>query len=143
MLGRKKYEIGYKKYENHANDYLKNPERADRLLKAAQQKAFRRKSSLSEIWSNLILLFDLIRSWRKGEYKKISAKTLVTVIAAIIYFVSPIDIVPDFLVGIGIIDDVAVLSFVLKQLSAELLDYSHWKEETNKIIDSPDGPVTK
>lgn len=61
-----------------------------------------------------------------------------TVIAAIIYFVSPIDIVPDFLVGIGIIDDVAVLSYVLKQLSAELLNYSHWKEETKKIIDSPD-----
>lgn len=123
-----KFEKGYKKYENTAREYLKRPEQTDSLLKDATKKAEDRKGSFTDIWDKLQLLFELVGAWRKGEYRKIPAGSIITIIAAIIYFVSPIDLVPDFLAGLGIVDDAAVIGFVLKQLSADLDKFKYWKE---------------
>jgi uncharacterized membrane protein YkvA (DUF1232 family) len=124
----KKIEEGYKKFEGKAKDYVKRPEKTDVLLKDASKKADEKKGSLSEVWDNLQLLFDLVGSWRRGEYKKIPTASIITIIAAIIYFVSPIDLMPDFLVGLGIVDDAAVIGFVLKQITADLEKFKLWKE---------------
>lgn len=142
MLGTKKIEEGYKKFEKKAKEYVKRPEKTDVLIKDATEKADDKKGSLTEIWDNLQLLFELVSAWRKGEYRKIPTASIVTIIASIIYFVSPIDLMPDFLVGLGIVDDAAVIGFVLKQITADLEKFKIWKE-TNKgenVITEKDLP---
>lgn len=142
MLGTKKIEEGYKKFEKKAKEYVKRPEKTDVLIKDATKKADEKKGSLTEIWDNLQLLFELVSAWRKGEYRKIPTASIVTIIASIIYFVSPIDLMPDFLVGLGIVDDAAVIGFVLKQITADLEKFKIWKE-TNKgenVITEKDLP---
>jgi uncharacterized membrane protein YkvA (DUF1232 family) len=127
MLGTKKLEEGYKKFESKAKEYIKKPEKTDVLLKDAGKKADDHKGSLSEIWDSLQLLFDLVGAWRRGEYRKIPTRSIVTIIASIIYFVSPIDLIPDFLIGLGIVDDAAVIGFVLKQISVDLESFRIWR----------------
>lgn len=105
MLGTKKLEEGYKKFESKAKEYMNKPEKTDVLLKDAGKKADQNKGALAEIWDNLQLLFDLVGAWRRGEYRQIPTRSILTIIASIIYFVSPIDLVPDFLIGLGIVDD--------------------------------------
>jgi uncharacterized membrane protein YkvA (DUF1232 family) len=128
MLGTKKLEEGYKKFESKAKEYIKRPEKTDILLKDAGKKADDHKSSLAEIWDNLQLLFDLVGAWRRGEYRKIPTRSIVTIIATIIYFVSPIDLIPDFLIGLGIVDDAAVIGFTLKQIASDLEKFRIWRE---------------
>ncbi|WP_226675655.1 YkvA family protein [Mesobacillus jeotgali] len=138
MLGTKKLEEGYKKFESKAKEYIKKPEKTDVLLKDAGKKADDHKGSLAEIWDNLQLLFDLVGAWRRGEYRKIPTRSIVTIIASIIYFVSPIDLVPDFLIGLGIVDDAAVIGFVLKQISVDLERFRIWRVShpvSNTIIE--------
>lgn len=127
MLGTKKIAEGYKKYEKSAREYLKRPEKTDVLLKDATRKAEDEKGALTEIWDNLQLLFQLVGAWRKGDYKEIPTGSILTIIAAIIYFVSPIDIIPDFLLGLGLVDDAAVIAFVLKQITSDLDKFKIWK----------------
>ncbi|MBT2695185.1 YkvA family protein [Bacillus sp. ISL-55] len=144
MLGTKKLEEGYKKFESKAKEYIKKPEKTDVLLKDAGKKADDQKGALSEIWDNLQLLFDLVGAWRRGEYRNIPTRSIVTIIASIIYFVSPIDLVPDFLIGLGIVDDAAVIGFVLKQISMDLERFHIWRVSHpagNTIIE--DIPVEK
>jgi uncharacterized membrane protein YkvA (DUF1232 family) len=129
MIGMKKIEQGYKKFEAKAKEYVKRPEKTDILLKDASKKAHDKKGSLTEIWDNLQLLFDLVGAWRRGEYRKIPTGSIVTIIAAIIYFVSPIDLIPDFLIGLGIVDDAVVFGFVLKQITTDLEKFKIWKEK--------------
>ncbi len=43
-----------------------------------------------------------------------------TIIAALLYFISPLDVFPDFVPLIGVIDDAFVLSLVVAQLSSEI-----------------------
>lgn len=138
MLGTKKLEEGYKKFESKAKEYINKPEKTDVLLKDAGKKADDHKGSLAEIWDNLQLLFDLVGAWRRGEYRKIPTRSIMTIIASIIYFVSPVDLVPDFLIGLGIVDDAAVIGFVLKQISVDLERFRIWREShtvSNTIIE--------
>ncbi|MDP4163640.1 MAG: DUF1232 domain-containing protein, partial [Bacillota bacterium] len=51
------------------------------------------------------------------------------VIGSVIYFVSPIDLVPDFIAGLGFLDDAAVIGFTLKKISGDLERYKEWKEK--------------
>jgi uncharacterized membrane protein YkvA (DUF1232 family) len=137
MLGTKKIEEGYKKFENKAKEYIKKPEKTDILLQDAGKKADDNKDSLTGIWDKLQLLFDLVGAWRRGEYRKIPTKSILTIIASIIYFVSPIDLIPDFLIGLGIVDDAAVIGFVIKQITADLETFRTWRENhtsSNTII---------
>lgn len=138
MLGTKRIEEGYKKFEKKAKEYVKRPEKTDVLLKDATKKADDKKGSLTEIWDNFQLLLELVSAWRNGEYRKIPTGSIVTIIASIIYFVSPIDLMPDFLIGLGIVDDAAVIGFVLKQITTDLEKFKIWKENNkveNVIID--------
>jgi uncharacterized membrane protein YkvA (DUF1232 family) len=144
MLGTKKLEEGYKKFESKAKEYIKKPEKTDILMKDASKKADDHKGSLAGIWDNLQLLFDLIGAWRRGEYRKIPTRSIVTIIASIIYFVSPIDLIPDFLIGLGIVDDAAVIGFVLKQITTDLERFRDWKENhvaVSEIIE--EAPLEK
>lgn len=46
---------------------------------------------------------------------------------SLLYLVFPADVVPDFLIGLGIVDDITVLSFVWFALKSELDEYGEGK----------------
>ncbi|WP_026582266.1 YkvA family protein [Bacillus sp. J33] len=124
----KDYREGYKKFTSRAKRYAEDPEKTRGLLSKATAKANQNKSSLSDIWEKFQLLIDMVKSWSNGDYRHISKKSIIFVLASILYFVSPIDIVPDFLFGIGMIDDAAVLGFALNQITGELEKFKAWKQ---------------
>jgi uncharacterized membrane protein YkvA (DUF1232 family) len=115
-------------YANKANDYIYNQQKTEGLLKKAVLKAKSNKSTLGEAWEKLQLLVDLVKAYSKGEYRQVTKSTIITVIGAILYFVSPIDLVPDFIAGLGILDDAAVIGFTLKKVSSELDEFKKWKK---------------
>jgi uncharacterized membrane protein YkvA (DUF1232 family) len=82
---------------------------------------------------DLLTIFDLIGDYAKGNYKKIPLRVIVSAVAGVIYLVSPIDIVPDFIPIAGWIDDAAVLTLILNAgLALELRKYKKWKLEIKK-----------
>lgn len=52
--------------------------------------------------------------------KRLSKKSKFAMIAAGIYLVLPTDLVPDFIIGFGQVDDLAVASFVFKTIYEDL-----------------------
>lgn len=120
---------GYKRFESRADEYINDGEKASELLENARKKAGKKKGSLAKIWGRVQLLFNLFEDWIKGRYKVIPTKSIVMIIVAIAYFVFPLDLLPDFIVGLGFIDDVAVLGFVIGQINSDLEDYKVWKEQ--------------
>ena len=127
------FDTSFKRFEEKAKRYVENPKEINRLLKSALHKANNKKGSLTEVWDKLQLFFELIKSWSKGDYRDISKKTIIIIVATVIYFVSPIDLLPDFIVGLGIFDDVALIGFTAKQISTELERFKTWKD--NRYID--------
>ena len=77
----------------------------------------------------MLCVFEMIKLWSQGDYQDISKKSVIMVIAAIIYFVAPLDAVPDFLFGWGYLDDLAVLRLVFSQLKLETEKFKQWKQQ--------------
>ena len=50
------------------------------------------------------VMISLIKSYIEKEYTEIPLGTIIAVISALIYVVSPIDIIPDSIPGAGYID---------------------------------------
>mgnify|MGYP001797371243 CR=1 FL=1 len=74
----------------------------------------------------------MIRAYANGSYRDISVGNIVLVVAAILYFVTPIDLIPDAVPGAGLVDDATVLAFVLARLDVELDRFAAW-ERTDAI----------
>jgi uncharacterized membrane protein YkvA (DUF1232 family) len=112
---------------------LKNPRLLKQLLARAVGKLGRAdKGPLAEMKEQLQRMIALVKAYVSGDYRAVSTQTMVTVVAAILYFVVPFDAVPDFLFGWGLVDDAAVLSFVAAQITGELDAFAEWqKAQTN------------
>ena len=129
---REKYKEWYKKYESKAREYFNDKEKVKGLFNEATQKAETDKDALDEIIEKLQLLLEVLQAWYKGTYKEIPKKSIIMIIASILYFVSPVDLIPDFIPVIGLVDDAAVIAFAIKQLSADLEKFKVWKESNGE-----------
>ncbi len=130
-----KGKLKYKKYLDMAKTYLNNKTKSNELLDEATTKSNTNKNALEEVWDNLQSLIAMFRSWVKGDYKEIPTKTILSIIAAIIYFVSPVDFIPDFIAGLGFADDAAIIGFTIKQITEELEKFKVWQAKQEKTID--------
>ena len=84
------------------------------------------------IREKIIILGSLIKSYATGEYREIELPNLLKIIAGFIYFILPIDIIPDFLPFIGLTDDVALFMFIISSIDGELVRFEQWNK--NKPI---------
>ena len=73
------------------------------------------------------LLFSLGKDFFSGRYRRVPAWTLVMLMLVLIYIISPFDIIPDFIIGYGQIDDALVAFLCLYLLEKDLLIYKEWR----------------
>jgi uncharacterized membrane protein YkvA (DUF1232 family) len=86
------------------------------------------RARFARLGGDLRLLQGLCAAWWRGEYRAIGSQALVAVVAALVYFLVPLDMVPDWLLGVGLLDDLAVLAWVLRTWDGELQAYRVWRE---------------
>ncbi|MFO2464211.1 YkvA family protein [Pseudomonas sp. 15FMM2] len=98
------------------------------LLFAVAAKGSSQGGRLGKLKDDLKLLQALCLAYWRGEYRAISPKALVSVVAGLMYFLSPIDAIPDFLPMFGMLDDIAVLAWIMKTLDGELSAFRVWRE---------------
>ena len=125
----------YKRYLDSAKTYINNTKKSNELLDEATTKSNTNRNALEEVWDNLQSLISMFRTWVKGEYKEVPTKTIISIIAAIIYFVSPVDFIPDFIAGLGFADDAAIIGFTIKQISDDLEKFKIWQAKQEQTIE--------
>jgi uncharacterized membrane protein YkvA (DUF1232 family) len=72
------------------------------------------------------------KAYALGHYRNVPLKTILIIIAAILYLVNPIDLIPDF-IPLGLTDDFAVLAWVYSSVTEEIDKFLEW-ERTNIIL---------
>jgi uncharacterized membrane protein YkvA (DUF1232 family) len=122
----------FRKATAEAESYAKNPEHLRKLLMDAREKINHiPRGPFAETWPYLMGMIRLIRAFHLGEHRDISSPNLLTIIAAIIYFVSPFDVIPDSVPILGNIDDALVVRLALESVRADLDAFMAW--ETSKV----------
>lgn len=112
-----------------AEKILRNQEKLERLVKQAGQKAHDHRERLQKIWAEIQLFLKMIHAYRSGEYRRIPWKALVMIVGAILYFVNPLDLIPDFIIGFGFLDDATVIGLVVKSLTDEIEKFKEYLEK--------------
>jgi len=122
----------FRKATSESESVVKDPERLRKLVGDAREKINHiPRGPFAETWPYLMAMIRLIRAFHQLEYRDISAQNLLIIVAAIIYFVSPFDVIPDSVPILGNIDDAFVVRLAMKSVSADLDAFMAW--ETSRI----------
>ena len=125
----------FRSYLLRARKLLGDPAALDELAQHARSKASGSPNRrIRELGDRIKLLGRLVRAYANGSYREITVGNVVLIVAAILYFVTPIDLIPDAVPGAGLMDDATVLAFVLAKLEIELDRFSAW--EKDRTIDA-------
>ncbi len=120
----------FKNAKQRASQILKNRERLNHLLRISGDKLKEvnlkniKNSSLVE---RLMVFSRMIRAYAKGHYRGIKITNVLLLVAAVVYFVTPLDLVPDFIPITGLIDDFTVVLWVYNKLQDEIDTYLAWE----------------
>ncbi|GGM76336.1 hypothetical protein GCM10010967_04900 [Dyadobacter beijingensis] len=135
MISRILHSIFFKNAKGKAGRYARNSTRLFELLKEVIGKlqTVGVRENLSEFQTSVLILIRMVKAYASGEYKQLPWKSLVSIVAVLIYFVSPIDLIPDFLPVIGISDDVALVVWLVKTLGDDIRKFADWEKATKTI----------
>ena len=85
------------------------------------------REPFAENWPYFQAMLRLIRAYAEGQYPEVSESTLVVIIAAIIYLVNPLDVIPDALPALGFLDDATVIALAVRRSRPALDDFMAWE----------------
>lgn len=106
-------------------DKVDSKESIRNLIKTARDKSLT-VDDLKNIKNKIINLINLVKDYFQGRYKGIGAKDIMLIVAGLFYLVNPLDLLPDFIVGAGYIDDISVLTYLMTKLKREIDKYEAW-----------------
>jgi uncharacterized membrane protein YkvA (DUF1232 family) len=111
-----------------ADDQKTNELVADAETKLGKDKD---KKGMKRVITETKGLIRLVKNYKDGTYREISGKSIIKILAGLLYFVSPVDAIPDFLLGFGLIDDAVVIGFIVDNLRKEIDKYLQWEKMQN------------
>ena len=96
-----------------AEDILCGREAFDKFLKKTES-TLKKIPDFDNIRSDIPLLVSLTKSYVDGTYHAIPENAIIAVVATLLYVISPFDIIPDFIPGVGYSDDAMAVSLCMK-----------------------------
>ena len=115
----------YENFKEKAVEFLKDGDKVEDLLLRVEAK-LKEVPNLGDKLAYIPQLVLMVRSYILKEYTDIEMVEIVGIIAALIYFVSPIDVLPDGIPGLGFLDDAIVVGIILKWCQDDIDKYMDW-----------------
>ena len=136
----------FKKFLQTAEGYIRQPTRLKKLLTDAYAKASQKNevgTLAHEAWETIQTMFRLIKASVSGEYTGVPGTTVAAAVAVLIYFLSPIDLIPDFIPVLGLLDDVALVAWFSTTLKGEVDKFHEWELTRPALVATTDSSAPK
>lgn len=106
-----------------------SPDTMETLLAEQARIEQKVKSSgrLSRFSTDIRLMMDMVGDYWRGDYRAVPWKSIAAVAGALLYVLNPMDLIPDLILGFGLIDDAGVVAACLTLMEADLHRYAAWK----------------
>ena len=121
-------ESGYGQSEALLND----KDELDNFLQRLEQK-INDMPFVGKKFSMIPVMISLVKNYVQGKYTTVPYETILAVLSALVYFLSPIDIIPDFIPLAGYLDDMAVLGLCMNMVSIDIETYEKWRQAQGLI----------
>ncbi|MCK5874107.1 MAG: DUF1232 domain-containing protein [Alcanivoracaceae bacterium] len=114
--------------EVEAEQLLAEPQAAGAMAERAGQRANRQRGRLGEAFEDVMALTRLVRAWASGRYRAVPTSTILAAIGALVYFLMPLDALPDFIFALGLLDDIALIGKVVQMCRRDLQAFRIWEQ---------------
>jgi len=119
--------LGWKRAVKVAESVIGDAKRLRGVIEQAVRKMETHSEAVKGVVDDLQLIFRLVRAWLKGDYRELSKKSLVVLVGALVYFLMPLDAIPDFIPGLGFMDDVTIVGLALTAVKTEIEKFREWE----------------
>jgi uncharacterized membrane protein YkvA (DUF1232 family) len=106
------------------DDLKKVIDRADEI-----KDKFETNGPLARFVKDVKLMISLVQDYWNGTYREIPWWVIAAVISALLYVLSPVDLIPDFIPFVGYLDDAMVVAACLLMVEQQLAEYEAWKKK--------------
>ena len=96
------------------------------------------KGPLGKFIEEIILAIALVKDYATGKYRRLPYWAIGAIVFMLLYVGNPFDAIPDFLIGVGQIDDLIVVTICLLMVRQEIHEYKHWRENIRDTEDDED-----
>jgi uncharacterized membrane protein YkvA (DUF1232 family) len=129
-LKKEKVSQSFDRAKKKAEKVMHDPGRLSRLLETSKSKI--RQLDLGEnefynILDTIRTFIRMLRAFRSGQYDAIPWVTILMIVAALIYFVTPLDLLPDFIPITGYVDDFTLIMAIFNRFKEDITAFQAWE----------------
>jgi len=106
-----------------------------RVLVAASALLGRNPAALRAVRRDAAALVRMARETVARRYHRVPKGSIIAGLAALVYLVNPLDLLPDLLPALGLVDDAVVITWVVRQVRRDLDAFLAWEREWGGAID--------
>lgn len=128
---------------NRAGKLLGRPFKVIMVLNEVANKLASKESGdnkFKQLFSVAFTVVRLVRNYVSGSYRQVETGTIVSALGVLLYTLSPVDLVPDFIPVVGFLDDLALLSWFVEKFQGEIVRFREW-EATHAAEEADDIPA--
>lgn len=89
-----------------------------------------RSRVIGQITRALRLFVPMLGDVLRGRYRPVPWAAILWMVAALVYLISPLDLIPDVLVLVGMLDDAVIVGWLLTRVDGALGPYRAWRGES-------------
>ena len=128
VLNEEEVQARFDKSKEKAKKLLENRDKMEHFLERLEKK-LKHIPVVGGILSEIPVLILLVKAFIEKRYLEIPIGSVIAIVGALIYFLSPIDLFPDLLPAIGLVDDAAVLTLAFKFVHDDVVEFKTWREK--------------
>jgi uncharacterized membrane protein YkvA (DUF1232 family) len=107
--------------QDELGEILKNENRIKKKASKLNLEKF------AKLIRQLTLSLQMLKDFKTKAYTNIPWKTIALIVAAVLYFINPFDLIPDFIPFLGYTDDAVAFAVVFNSAQKDLFEYCKWK----------------
>ena len=114
-----------------AQEILTSPSKIDGLLIDVEEKL----NGIPKVGGKLAKIptfLSFLKCYITKEYSKVPTATIIAITSALLYFLVPSDLMPDFIPLVGYLDDASVISVCTTLISHDLKKFVKWRDKNKK-----------
>ena len=121
----------YQQAKEKASGIIGDKEKMSELVTSSREKLHNinfEDSKISRLGTNLRVIIRIIKAYANGSYREMPWKSLLALVGGVVYFLMPVDLMPDFIPFMGYLDDFTVIMLLSGAFQQDIEDFLIWEE---------------